>query len=690
MKPRQPRRADRAVESPERGFDPRLGDLFLVVATVLAYGWAIARCGYIWDDDFYVTGNGLLRSLAGLSALWTRFGHLHGGTVQYYPVTFTAFWLQYHLWGPHAWGYHAINALLHGVNAVLVRRLLSRLGVPGAFLAAAVFALHPVHVESVAWITELKNCLSGTFYLLSLGRFLRFFGLVEGETGEGRPSEYLTGLILFACALGAKTVTATLPAAILLLLWWRRGAIRPRDAAAMAPLLALGAAAGAVTSRIEHTQVGAAGRDWALTAAQRCVVAGRALWFYAAKLAWPATLSFNYARWSVPPGLSWQAAYPLAVLALLGALWGLRGRLGRGPLASVLFFAGTLTPALGFVNVYPLRYSFVADHFQYLASLGLIALFAAGAARAGRAASAALLVVLAILTFRRCAAYESLETLWSDTIAQNPASWMAENNLGNLRVDQGRLEEGIAHFRRALEISPGYAEAQSNWGRALFLAGRPEEAIPHLDEALRLGALSPVVHNNAVAHDNLGLALLRQNKVDAAIAQFRESAAVEPSYAEAHTDLAAALIQQGRGDLALPEAQEALRLDPYDANARCNLALILSSAGRRDEAVAQYREAIRLKPNLADAHNNLGVLLGQQNRPAEAVAEFREALRLKPGLGNAHFNLGLLLRVQGELDAAIAQFQEAVSLDPTLEPARRYLQDALKLRTHRNATPPQS
>ncbi|MEJ2431379.1 MAG: hypothetical protein P8075_21060 [Deltaproteobacteria bacterium] len=316
----------------------------LLFLTLLAYVPAM-QGGFIWDDDSYVTENQTLRSLEGLEKIWVQ----PNSTPQYYPLVFSSFWLEYKLWGLNPTGYHLVNILLHALSALLLYRLLVYLNVPGAWLAAAVFALHPVHVESVAWVAERKNVLSGFFYFSSAFCLFRFFGLA----GEG---------------------ASTLPAAMLLVLWWKRGSVKGRELAALAPFFALGLAMGLATAWLEKHHVGAMGSQWDLSLVESFLVAGHALWFYLGKLVWPRELIFNYPRWQVDASIWWQYLYPAGVVLVVVILWLYRKRLGRGPLVGVLFFCGTLFPALGFLDVYPFRYSYVADHFQYLASVGLIVL----------------------------------------------------------------------------------------------------------------------------------------------------------------------------------------------------------------------------------------------------------------------------------------------------------------------------
>ena len=336
----------------------------LLTATFAAY-YPAWHGGLLWDDDAHVTRSEL-RSAAGLWRIWFDLG----ATQQYYPLTHSAYWAQYQVFGDATFGYHAANIALHALSAFLLALTLRRLDVPGAWLAAGVFALHPVHVESVAWITELKNTLSGVFYLGSALAYVRF-----DDRRESR--HYAAALILFVLALLGKTVTATLPAALLVVLWWRRGHLRWRaNVRPLVPFFVIGAAAGLTTAWVEETLIGARGAGFELTVIERCLVAGRAVWFYLGTLVWPANLTFVYPRWQIDPQELTQFLYPLAVIALLAALWLLRNRV-RAPLAALLIFCGTLLPALGFLNVYPFRYSYVADHFQYLASIPILTLIAA-------------------------------------------------------------------------------------------------------------------------------------------------------------------------------------------------------------------------------------------------------------------------------------------------------------------------
>lgn len=462
----------------------------LALLTLLAYLPAL-QGGFIWDDDLHITENEHLHNLTGLREIWFK----PGATIQYYPLVHTCFWVEYHLWGLWAPGYHFDSVLLQSLNAVLVGLILSRLGVRGAWFAAAIFAVHPVHVESVAWASERKNLLSGAFYLLSLLAFIRFAKLEKrADTDADQASRgtdegtrewrvYFLALALFVCALLSKTVTCSLPAILLVLCWWKRGRVTLRDFGPLVPVFVIGAALGLTTAWLEKHVVGAGGTDWSFTFLDRFLLAGRALWFYASKLIWPAELIFIYPRWQIDSHIAWQYAFPLAAAGVVLTLWLMRNRIGRGPLTAVLVFALTLFPALGFIDVFPFRYSFVADHFQYLASLGLITLFAACASGLGRlgklpqvAVSAAIIAVLAMFTWNQGYTYKNLEMLWRDTLEKNNGATIAHFNLANLLAHRGSDEEALVHYSAAIQQKPTFFEAYTNRADTLTHMNRLREA----------------------------------------------------------------------------------------------------------------------------------------------------------------------------------------------------------------------
>ena len=630
--------------------------LAIPLATLIAY-WPALQGGFVWDDNAHVT-TAAMRSFHGLWRIWFSLG----ATQQYYPLLHSAFWLEHRLWGDAVLGYHLVNLAQHASAACLVILIVRRLALPGAWLAGLVFALHPVCVESVAWISEQKSTLSAVFYLSSALIYLGF-------DRTRRRSHYLWATALFVCALLTKTVTATLPAALLVVFWWKRGRLDlRRDARPLLPWFAIGALAGLFTAWVERTSIGAQGADFAIAPLQRLLIAGRVPWFYAAKLFWPVNLMFTYPRWNIDPAAWWQWLFPIGLLAAF-----ILAAKRRAALAALLFFVGTLFPVLGFLNVYPFRFSWVADHFQYLACLGIIGPLVGQAGSLRRAGSPLLLLTLAILTFRQAAMYADAETLYRTTLARNPASWMAHNNLGVALAKDGRTPEAVAEYQAALRIKPDYAEPHNNLATILSRQpGRMPEAIAEAREALRikpdypealvnLGSfLAPIPGrlpeaiadyqaalrikpDHPEAHNNLGLALLEMpGRLPAAVAQFEAAVQFEPDNAQMHDNLAGALARiPGRLPDAIAEVQAALGIAPGDPQAHDFLGRALSQMpGRLADAIAEFETAVRLAPNFAQAHNDLGVvLLYVPSRRADAIAEFRAALALNPNDPQAQSNL---------------------------------------------------
>jgi Flp pilus assembly protein TadD len=585
--------------------------------TLLAYLPAL-RAGWIWDDDYYVTKNHNLRDTAGLKNIWTKFGLKNGGTPQYYPVTHTTFWVEHQLCGVRPAGYHLVNILLHATNAILLWLILKRFDVPGAWIVACVFALHPVHVESVAWVTERKNTLSGVFYLGAMLAYLKGVGCrgwgvgAEGEGGDSSslhpkpytlyPRLYVLALALFVSALLSKSVTASLPAAILLIVWWERGRITLRDVAPLVPMFILGIAMGGLTSWMEREHVGAQGFDWELSIWQRILIAGRAVWFYAYKLVLPIELSFIYPRWDVDPSRAWQWFFPIAAIALVVFTWAMRRRWGRGPLVAILFFGGTLLPALGFVDVYPMRYSFVADHFPYLASVALIALIVAAMrtwlAPRAKLLAAIWLVALGALTFRQTLVYKDRETLWRDTIAKNPTGWMPRNNLANIRIEQEKYDEAEALLAEALKHNPEQPEVLVNLGAVAEKRGRPAQAM-----SLYRRALAQSESANALA--NLGSLHLQQGELDQAERAFRRAIEVEPTSARAHRLLGVALASRQDFRAAAEAFARAAQLDPSSPESWNNLGAARENLGDAAGAIEAYERAVAADPTFEPAKRNL-------------------------------------------------------------------------------------
>jgi protein O-mannosyl-transferase len=551
----------------------------IVLATWVVYSPA-KRGGLIWDDEFNLT-KPELQSFDGLYRIWFD-PRATAVDMQYYPLVHTVFWIEHRLWGDSFLGYHLINVLWHSVAIVLVYLLVERLKIPGALLAAAIFALHPVMVESVAWMTEQKNTLSTVLYLSAMLMYLRF-------DESRRRSPYFLALLLFAGAILSKTVTVTLPFALLVLVWWRRGTLSwRRDVLPSLPFMALGVAAGLMTIWVETTLVGAEGAEYNLTFLQRFVLAGRIIWFYLAKLAWPGNLTFTYMRWQIDPTQWWQWTFSIAALAATIAFWLMRKR-WRDPLTVWLLFCGTLSPVLGFVNVYMFRYTYVADHLQYLASLAIIVGVAAGInlglARLSlpmRRSCVALCILaigmLAILSWWQSHLYANVVNLYQQTLEHNPGSWMAHNNLGQILVEEGNLTSAIEHFRKAIALNP----------------------------------------QNAAAHNNLGVALANQGQLQEAVERSQMAVSLKKNDADFLNNLANALVRSKRFEEARVAAEQSVHLRPNFAEAQYNLGLALAGAGDLPRAIAHLEQAANLRPDVAEIRYKLNELR-RQAAPQQSI-----------------------------------------------------------------------
>jgi len=610
----------------------------LVVVTLGVYAPAW-HGGVLWDDKGHLTAPAL-QSLAGLWRIWFDLG----ATQQYYPAVHSAFWVMHRLWGDDTLGYHLVNIVLHAGSAWMLACVLRRIGVGGAMFAAFLFALHPVQVESVAWMTELKNVLSGACYLGAAWTYLCF------DTSRRRAA-YASALGLFTLAILSKTVTATLPAALLVVFWWQRGRLSwRRDVLPLVPFFVLGLGGGVLTAWVEHTYIGAQGVAFQITPIERILIAGRAIWFYLMSVLWPVHLVFIYPRWAVSQAVWWQYLFPLGVVALVLAAWAWRRR-ARGPLAVLLYFIGTLVPALGFVNVYPFRFSFVADHFQYLACIGVLVGVAAGlraladrrhlAPRGRVAAAAAVLTVLGAMSWRQSREYVDAATLYRTTLEQDPDNWFAHNNLAALLLNGSHadVEEAAAHLREAVRLKPDdYPEA----------------------------------------HYNLGLAFEKLGQFDAAAGEYGIAAAQAPAKADAHRRLAEVDVRLGRAAAAVQEFQVVLRLDPADPAMHNDLAGAWLQLGRFDEAVAEARTAVSLEAASPDAHYTLGVALARLGQLDAALAEFTTTTRLRPDDAAAELDAGLILLGQGRAAAAAERFRAVLRLRPGDPAATDGLARALK------------
>lgn len=629
-----------------------LAILALPLLTFLTYIPAL-RNGFIWDDDDHLTKNPAITHPEGLQKIWTVLD-----VSRYYPLTLTNFWLQRRLWGLNPQPYHAVNIALHAANAILIFLLLRRLKIRAAWAAAALWAVHPVNVESVAWITELKNTQSGLFFFSSLLLFLRF------ESDE-KLGWFALSLVSFAAALASKPSTVVLPLVLLLLAWWQRSQFRKIDVLRAAPFFVLSAAMSLLTIVEQRGHIERSPHEWSLTLTERIIVASKALWFYASKLIWPVNLSFIYERWVINID-SIVSLIPLFGLLAIGVcLWRYRkhpwvqaATLGTG------YYVIALLPVLGFFDIFFFRYSFVGDHFQYLASLGIVALLAAGfttlvQARGTRCAAMLISIGgLSVLSWHHTKVFRDDKTLWLDTIKKNPRTSLAYCNYGVILNGEKRYQESEQYFRKALELKPGFIEAQSNLGVALTGLGRFEEAEQALQEALRIQP------NYSKAFYGLGQLYYQTKRPVESEEHFQRAILAEPMFAEAYYDLGTLLLEQGRSDEATKLYRFALSLRPNFAIVSSNLAKILSEQGQFDEALQLYERAVNDDPKTAELHYNLALAYRRAGRVTDAITQFRTAIELKPSLADGYLELGRTLAANHQFTEAIDTFRRGLDVEP--------------------------
>ena len=703
-----------------------LAFLVLGLLVVVSYLPAMLWGGFVWDDRI-ITNAEPVQEVSGLWQIWFSPSAI-GEEGHYWPLVYTTFWLEHKLWGYAPAGYHVVNVLLHLANVLLLWHLLRRLAVPGAWVVAAVFAVHPLHVESVAWVIERKDVLSGLFYLAAVLAWMR---LVEQPNSR----RYAWSLALYTAAMLSKSIAITLPAAFLIWHWWKQGRVTSVDLLRVVPFCVVGLVI-TVGDLSFYQSMEPLSLGYSL--AERTLIAARTLWFYAGKLLWPSELAVIYPLWDirVADPLAW--GYLIAAVALVVALWHFRPQLGRGPLAGALFFAVTLSPVLGFVDYGYMQFSFVADRFQYIAGIGVLAVVIGMAAygvgrlsdlwqKGSLGVAVVALVVLGMLTWEQVNIWRNSETLNRHIIALNPQARSAHLNLGILLYNQARYEEALNVARVAVEQRPDYSKTHAYLGAILNELGRFEEAEPHLRHAI---ALNPQEKN---AHFNLGNVLYEQGRYEEAVGVARVAVEQRPDFAEAHTTLGMTFAALGRFEEAEPHLRRAIALQPNEATAHSNMGIVLFYLGRSDEALQHFDQALSLDPTLEEARANrelaqaavlrpassqtaeryflmgaaaeensqpeaeeyymraveidphhtkairgLAHLRVEQQRYDEALKLFQRLIDIDPSDAVAHGNRGIVFSYLGRYDEALQSFDQALSLDPTMKSARTYREAVLE------------
>ena len=604
---------------------------FIVVLCLTTYASSV-RNDFIWDDDSYVYANPYIQKTEGLSAIW-----LTHRLPQYYPITFTTFWIEHQLWGDHPLGYHISNLIFHILNAILIFWVVEKLCATLAFPVALLFAVHPIQVETVAWVTERKNLLALFFFLLAMLSYFRF-------DATRKTAYYFQTLGLFVCALLSKSIAVCFVFIPVLYGWWRNGKVTWREIRLSLPLVTIGALSAINTIYLELYRVGARGDAWDLTLFERIVLAGRVLLFYLYKVCVPLTFSFFYSRWAIDASKWWQWLFPLVPIVILILLFYFRHQIGRGPLALFLFYTISIFPALGFFNVYPMKYSFVADHFSYLSTPVLILLICLcisfllvklklkfPSLTSKTAKIFMWLIFLGVITYMSGKSmtltrnYKDVVTLWENLLSDNPKAWVAYTNLGYIYRSVGKIENAISLYRKAIEIIPDDPNAYYNLANTYYDIGETEQAIELYRKTIKIDS------HYVNAYNNLGLIYNNIGKTNEAIDLFRR----------------------------------AIQINPRQAKTYYNLGLTYENIGNSEQAIELYRKAIEIDPHFSEAYYNLGNLYNKIAMPMEAVTLYKKAIELLPTDPHLYFNLGNTYNSIGELEDAVKFYKRTIALNPS-------------------------
>lgn len=644
---------------------PILATAAIMVAVFAAHAPSI-WADRIWDDNLMVYANPMIHAGDGLYRFWfTR------EAPDYWPLTSTMFWIEWRIWGNNPLPYHVANTLLHALGAILLWRVLRRLNVneAGAWLAGLIFAVHPVTVESVAWVAERKNVLSIVLYLLSILAYLRF-------QDDGGRRWYVGSLIAAFAALLAKTSVVMLPPVLLLCLWWKRGRVTRKDLVGTLPFFALSAVFGLLTLWFQHGNNAAAGLNVRPESfASRLAASGWVVWFYLYKILLPIRLAMVYPRWNVDVGQV-LSFVPLGLLIVcMAVLWRFRAGWARAPLAAMTYFVVTLVPVMGFVGMTYAVYSLVADHLQYLPMIGIIALagglagsLIAGpgthktplARGAGLAIVCAVVVTLATLTWRQSRVYLNEGTLWTHTLAINDAAWVGYLNRGAFHCEHKNFEQAIEDCTQAIARKPDHPDPFYNRGYAHAGLGRFDLAIPDYTRSIELRNDDPDTYFNRAT------AYLKTNAPDRALADFRMAAELGMNTAALHFNVGNALLALGRLDEAIASFARAIKLQPDHASAYVNRGTAYRRKGMQELAIQDCGTAIGLNPKLAEAWNNRGISYAMLGALDKALADYAQAIRVNESYAEAWFNRGNAHTLQGNHAEAVLDYSQAIELQPTL------------------------
>lgn len=567
--------------------------VIILIFVLLAYLPAM-QSGFVWDDDFHFIDNPYMTKSDGIKLIWST------PRAMYYPLTSTTWWFLRQIFNLNPLPYHLINILLHAANAILIFFILNYLGISGAWFAAVLFGIHPVNVESVAWVTELKNTQSGFFYFLAILLFLKYFVVKKQKFTKKNTANssllYISSALFFIMAILSKTSTVMLPFVLLFLIWIKFKKLTFNVILSTIPFFVFSALASLWTIWEQKIHSGAEGVEWSLNIIEKLIISGKIIFFYIGKLIWPYPLMFIYPKWNINSHLITSYIPLLLLIIVLILTYIFRNKWAKSFFSALLYFIISLFPVLGFFNIYFMRYSYVADHFQYLGCISIICLFSVGFMKIikiknykfyfGQTVACIVLIILSYLTFNQCKIYNNIETLWLDTIAKNPQAWMAYTNLANFYRDNGKREEAIILYNKVIEKKPDYAEAYYNLGVLYYKIGKIEDALFYYKKSIEIKPTYKV-------YNNLGIIYKEKNDISAAIDSFLVAIEIEPNEA-----------------------------------AYNNLATIYKSSGNVIKAVYCYKKALEINCKNADIHNNLAVLYFDNKQYSLAIKHCDKAIEL--------------------------------------------------------------
>lgn len=581
-----------------------------IVAMTFWIFWPVMDGGWLWDDDSDISLNPVIHDPNGLWKIWFQPGAL----IDYYPIKASAQWLQWQLWHTNTFGYHLTNVILHIISALLVWNLLSKFGLKLAWLGGLLFAVHPIQVESVAWMAELKNTLSLPPLLLAMCFYIDY------DTYK-KPKDYFLSLGLFLTAMLCKTTMVMFPIIILLYAWWKRATIRWPDFKAGIPFFAISFILGMVTIFVGGWFAQSHNTPPKIIPISgffsHLALAGTCLSFYFYKCFWPLPLLPIYPQWAINPYSPFQFLSWLVLGGAIAWFWTKRADWGKHVLLGLGFFLINLLPFIGFYSVSYMGIAWVMDHFLYIPVIGLIGLLVAGLGDIKDRLSASfrsiavgmITLIVALMSWESheyAGRFVDQETLWTYTLTYNKQAWLAHNNLGNILQEKGLVPEAIEHFKEALLINPGYALGHYNLGNALAITGQTSEAMAQYEQAIKIDP------DNPQAHYNFGNAFAQLGQFSQAIDQYTMAIKANPAFAEAHNNLGNALLLTKKFPEAIEHFKKAIKINPDYATAHSNLASAFEQTGQISQAIDQYEEVLKLAPDNTEARHRLEQLQAGQ------------------------------------------------------------------------------